>query len=307
MSGPAGAKNRQHLLYIFNYISPVLVFDYCSQMATLAVTPGLQPKNEGFFSNSQTLVTVTILVIILYIIVQYSQLVARYNDIYLTYKITETRPNLPVNIGPSRIVFGYEYPTLASTFQSRPIPQPAAEFLLRLIRTLKVPASSLLLGVDSSPGTTLAHLDSLTASKELWDSPQNPLGARGFGKIPYDSHLVHDYIKKDLETGQARDLSLEVVWLYGYEEYVRQRFTSGSTSVLDEWNYMFGTIAAAPATKSDSACSTAVLASDAISSGISLGGIGLMLPFPANVFSSIALAGVGAITSLASKPQCNLF
>jgi hypothetical protein len=275
-------------------------------MVTLVETPEVQSKNEGFFSNSQTLVTVTILLIILYIIVQYSQLVARYNDIYLTYKIIKDRPNLPVNIGPNRIIFGYEYPTLAGTFQSRPIPQPAAEFLLRLIRTMKVPASSLLNGIDTSTGTALAHLDALLTSKEMWDSPQNPLGANGFGKIPYDSHLVHDYRTKDQETGQSRDLSLEVVWLYGYEEYVRQRFTSGATSVLDEWNYMFGAIAAAPATKEDASCSTAVVASDVVSSGLSMAAIGLMVPPPATAIATSFLGLVGAITSLATKPQCNL-
>ena len=76
------------------------------------------------------------LTIILIAAVRYSALRARYSDIYTTYSALLNIPgnqSIPVNIGPRRIMFGYEFPTLSSVVLSRPISQPAAEFLRPVI------------------------------------------------------------------------------------------------------------------------------------------------------------------------------
>ena len=250
---------------------------------------------------------IVVLTIVLVVTVRYSALRARYADIYLTYNALLSVPGnqaIPVNIGPRRIMFGYEYPDLSSVVMSRPITQPAAEFLLKLIRTIGVPAGYLLAGPDNR----LQNLAAAVASRDAWNSLQNPLGPgpasvagpNGYGKIPYDAMIVQQYNTKTETAGKSRDLSLEVLWLYGYEEYVRQRFTSGATSVLDEWNYMFGSVAQAPATDKDSSCSSTAQASKYASSIFSLGGMGAMF----GPVGAVVGAGVGAFEAWTSTSNC---
>ena len=249
---------------------------------------------------------IILLTIILVVAVRYSMMRARYDDIYKTYSALLSMPGnqeIPVNIGPQRIMLGYEYPELANKILARPIPQPAAEFLLKLIRTIGVPASSLIAG----PNNSLKNLEAVVSSRELWNSLANPLGPgfpsagpNGFGKIPYDAMIVQQYNTKTETAGKSRDLSLEVLWLYGYEEYVRQRFTSGATSVLEEWNYMFGSVAAAPMTPADSSCSTTQQASKYASSIFSMGGMGAMF----GPEGALLGAAVGAFEAWTGTSKC---
>ena len=244
-----------------------------------------------------------VLLLILIVIVQYSALVARYYDIYRTYSAIIDDPkkaNIPVNIGPQRIMLGYEYPTLSAIFLSRPIPQPAAEFLLRLIRTQQLPAAYLLVGIDNS----LANLAVVTGAEADWNAPTNPLGPSGPGRIPWRSTLVQNYGLGTQVAGRARDLSLEVLWLYGYEEYVRQRFTSGATSVLGEWDFMFGAVADAPATPADSSCSAAAVGTDMATQALAMGSMGLMIGGPAAPLLGAAGAGLGALGAWFGKSKC---
>jgi hypothetical protein len=226
-------------------------------------------------------------------------MLARYNDIYKAYGTITDNPkaaNIPVNIGPQRIMLGYEYPTLSAAFLSRPIPQPAAEFLLRLIRTQQLPVSSLLVGVDNK----LSNLAAATSSEDNWKDPANPLGPNGFGKIPWSSRLVKNYSLTTQSDGQPRDLSLEVLWLYGYEEYVRQRFTSGATSVLDEWGFMFGAVASAPATAADSSCTSTAINTEIATQALAVGSMGLAF----GPIGGMVGTGLGAFGAWLGKSKC---
>lgn len=268
------------------------------------------PKSlDGDNGSSDSLIDPTsvgmlvVLIFILIIVVNYAAMRARYDDVYKTYGILDTPQgaNLPVNIGPRRIMLGYEYPGLTALLESRPIPQPAAEFLLRLIRTFYIPDSMLLTPIDPS-ANPLENLKKVISSKENWDDPSNPLGPGGKGQIPYGSHLVSDYAAA--KSGSAKDLSLEVLWCFGYEEFVRQRFTTAATSVLQEWDYMFGAIAAAPSTKDDASCATGAVAATVSSRALSMGAMGLMVPEPFGAVAGLVGLAVGGIDGWFSTGHC---
>lgn len=263
-----------------------------------AVTPkGDDDDGGGSFWSVENAIMILLAIIIIFV-VQYSALRVRYHDIYSAYSLITDNPansGVFVNIGPQRIMLGYEYPTLSSTFLSRPIPQSAAEFMLRLIRTLKMPVNNLLSGF----ATDLSPLKQFVVSEATWKSDSNPLGPSGVGLIPYDSQLVSEYTKP--LTNTSKDLSLEVIWLYGYEEYVRQRFTAGATSVLQEWNYMFGSVAASPPGPGDSACNPVSMGAGAVSQGAMYAAMGAAIVPP---FGAIVGGLIGAGSSLLSSPQC---
>jgi len=274
-------------------------------MSALSSAPtNSMPSVEGSsYWTSFQVGALVVLLLILIVVVQYSSLVARYYDIYRTYGAIIDDPkkaNIPVNIGPQRIMLGYEYPTLSATFLSRPIPQSAAEFLLRLVRTQQLPAAYLLVGIDNS----LDNLKVVTNSEADWNAATNPLGPNGAGKIPWRSSLVQNYSLNTQVAGKARDLSLEVLWLYGYEEYVRQRFTSGATSVLNEWDFMFGAVADAPATPADSSCSAAAVGTDMATQALAMGSMGLMIGGPFAPIAGTGGAVLGALGAWFGKSKC---
>jgi len=251
---------------------------------------------------------IVLLLIILYVVVQYANLRMRYQDIYDHYSEIVLRfPNIPINIGPSRVVLGYERPWWSQIVMSQPITQQAADFLLRLIRVQKIPSS--LMFVGPAPGAGKAATDALErfiATPKTWVSTSNLLFNRC--KIPWNSHLVQSYyniVKGRPPTAVfGNSYSLLVLWLYGFEEYVRQRFTEAATSVLSEWDYMFATVTAPPPShgnEADQSCSVANLSSAAISGGAA----GAMLGAPvAPPFGAIGGFVAGSVLSLVSKKQC---
>jgi hypothetical protein len=233
-----------------------------------------------------------LLCIILFIAVQYSYMKVRYNDIYQIYAPMIGK-NVFVNIGPQRIMLGYEYPKISSMFLSRPITQTAAEFLLRIIRVRRPPAIYLFKGFSDDT----SQLQKLVANADSWNQAGNPL--KTIGGIGFETDLVQNY-GDGTPAKPIKDYSLEILWRYGYEEYIRQRFTESSTSVMQEWDYMFGETAKAPNTNKDNACNATSMAAGAISQAAMFGAMGAAAGPP-----GMAVMGlIGAASSLFSTPQC---
>lgn len=263
------------------------------------------------------------LLVILYVAFEYSALRAKYDKLFSWYsQIATTNPNNVPSIGPMRIVLSYERPWL-SRLMTRPITQETAEFLLRLAQQEEIRAEYMVFG----PGTIMYPTNSIPAlinfcqNEPAWNSANNPLGpgpgpgpAPGAGNIPFNSDLVCGYRRQNniassgCGTETEGDLSLETLWMHGYEEYVRQRFTSGASSVLGEWNYMFGQNAAAPPLNTGDACSVSSFLSGGIQAGIGAAGVGAMLGAPEGGIGAIpgAIIGFigGAASSLLGKAKC---
>jgi len=268
-------------------------------------------------------IIVLILLLILYFAFEYSQLRSKYDKLFSWYSTIEaSNPSVIPSIGPMRIVLTYERPWLGR-LMSRPITQEMAEFILRLAQQEQINSAYMIYG----PGPFLypdidpiTKLDELVKDQNKWENKDpsivNPLGpGDGYGNIPYNSDLVCGY-RYEIGGGAATgcgphinegDLSLRTLWMHGYEEYVRQRFTSASTSVLGEWNYMFAEDIAPPLDTGD-ACSPSSFLSDGIQAGIGAAGVGAMLGAPEGGIGTIpgAIIGfiIGAGSSLIGKAKC---
>jgi len=248
------------------------------------------------------LATVLLLLAVLYIAVEYANLRSRYDNIYSWYAALKLPPGAQFSIGPTRIALGYDRPWMAA-LHTRPIPQTAAEFLMRLISQVKVNPLYLYDGPNHIHGD-LQSLDWYTASKEQWADPTNPLFAMG---IPYNSPLVQGYIAlKTPSTARDGDMSLLTLWNHGFEEYVRQRFSGSATSVLQEWNFMFGAVPSAGVTPSS--CGALNLVSGAASAGVGAAGVGAMVgsaggPIGTGIGAAIGFV-FGAGVSLLGKTEC---
>jgi hypothetical protein len=264
-------------------------------------------------------IVVLTLLVILYFAFEYSTLRAKYDKLFTWYSVIGvTNPNNTPSIGPMRIALSYERPWL-SRLMTRPISQEMAEFMLRLIQQEHINASYLVYGPGafaSNPDEALAALGALCQSETAWNDPKNnPLGPSsedypGNGGIPYDSALVCGYRfqilapKGSCGTNIVQgDLSLATLWMHGYEEYVRQRFTSAATSVLQEWNFMFAEDTAPPIPTSD-ACSAASFASGGIQAGIGAAALGAMMAPEAAPVGAVIGFIVGAASSLLTKTKC---
>jgi len=254
-------------------------------------------------------VVIVLLLLILYVSFQYATLRMRYADIYSWYDEVEAKaPNKLVNIGPTRIVFSYEYPAWARVFMSRPITSEAANFLLRLKRVKGLPAHLMVGGPGKSYSKTeIPVLNALVSTEERWNSPTNPLYV--YLGIPWSSALVRSYYnaaKGHYDADHVGDsYSLMVLWLYGFEEYVRERFTEGSTSVLSEWDYMFANVSDAPPRlppKVAGKCNAAGVASSAMSGGIA-GGIAIGMATGGPV-GAVGGALAGTLVSMFSTGTC---
>jgi len=246
---------------------------------------------DSSFVSAETGVLV-LLCIILFIAVQYSYMKVRYNDIYQIYAPLIGK-NVFVNIGPQRIMLGYEYPKISSMFLSRPITQTAAEFLLRIIRVRRPSAIYLFKGFSDDT----SQLQKLVTNADSWNQAGNPL--KTIGGIGYDSALVQNY-GDGTSKASRKDYSLEILWRFGYEEYVRQRFTESSTSVMQEWDYMFGDIEKAPVTDKDNACNATSMAAGAVSQGAMFAAMGAAAGPP----GAAVMGLIGVASSLFSTPQC---
>lgn len=254
---------------------------------------------------------------IAYIALQYSALRAKYDSLFSWYAdLSTTNPGLQPSIGPTRIALSYERPWLAR-LMTRPISQEMGEFMLRLVQQEKINPSYLITGPAAYVDPSLDPVNELNlkvASQSAWEVAGDKGNPLWLGGIPYNSRLVLGYrcqIGQGSICGGADDiqgdLSLLTLWMHGYEEYVRQRFTSGATSVLQEWNYMFAQDAVVPI-DTGNGCDAGMIASDGISAAIGAAGVGAMLGAPEGGIGAIpgAIAGfiVGFGGSLLGKTKC---
>jgi hypothetical protein len=262
------------------------------------------------------LLTVLTLLVILLIALEYASLHAKYDWLYTIYD--DYMRNAPAgtkfDIGPTRIALAYERPWVANTIMSRPLNQTGAEFLLKLIKVLNIPGDYLTGTADINIlAPTVADLNAFVGAGKppdpsTWENNNNALYM--IGKIPYHSQLVQGYYNQ-INSGQGGDttggdLSLMILWLYGYEEYVRERFTWSATSVLEEWNYMFALTQPAPSLPPADGCKN--LATGIVSSGTAWAGIGAMIGSSVPVLGTALGAAIGfvggAAAGLIGKGKC---
>jgi hypothetical protein len=264
------------------------------------------------------LLSVLAMIMILYFAVEFAKLRAKYNWFYSWYRdyLANSPAGTPVNIGPTRAALAYERPWLSNLVCSRPITQSAAEFLMRLVR-MNIPAQYLLsppsAGLTASPADAITMLNNFTVNEASWVSKNNPLSTTGV--VPYDSALVQGYVAQvhsgtaTTPPNMAGDLSLQILWLYGYEEFIRERFSWSATSVLSEWNYMFGVDVISPTTTPpDDDCSAGSFISSAMSMGMAGAGVGTGIGAAAGGIGALPGAGIGflagAVSSIFTKTQC---
>jgi hypothetical protein len=277
----------------------------------------VMPSTSSTSSTSSTAVIVVLaLLVILYGVVQYASFRSKYDSVFSWYaNVTAKNKNIVPNIGPLRVALGYERPWLAQ-YLTRPIPQTAAEFMLRLVAQERINPTYLLVGPGTiGAGGGMAALAGFCASSTAWADPANVLGSgvgTGGGAIPFDSALVRGYrcqLSAAACSGNivSGDLSLATLWMHGYEEYVRQRFTSAATSVLQEWNYMFATDVPAPIA-AENACGASSIVSDVFSAGVGAAGVGAMIGAPEGGIGALPGAIIGFILgaggSLFGKSAC---
>lgn len=281
-------------------------------------------------SSLSTALIILALMLLIYVAFQYSALRMKYKDLFGWYDtLTSQNKNIIPNIGPMRIALSYERPWLAQ-YITRPIPQSMAEFMIRLVGQERINPTYLLNGPNAQyPGETgVAALALYCSSAAAWDgtgadppSVPNPLGAAGGGHIPYWSELVQGYRQQlagacvppgctpptNIPPGTKADLSLLTLWMHGYEEYIRQRYTAAATSVLQEWNFMFAADVPAPVATGE-ACGGTTIASDMISAGVGAAGVGAMMGAPEGGIGAVpgAIIGfiIGAGGSLFGKSSC---
>ena len=274
------------------------------------------------------LLTVLVLTLVLGLALDYSVIRARYDWLYQKYGTALMgRPNkaAPVSIGPGRIVLAYERPWLAQLVQARPLSMAAATFLMRLVK-YGVHPDLLLSGVSGSVDrhtppsadalrNAVSSLEAWTAMGKADDPARPPIPAAAWlaMNVPYNSALVAGYraqLGMSALGSPSGDLSLLILWLYGCEEYVRERFSSGATSALSEWNFMLG--AGAPAAHALAGSSLAPATGgggcDAVSMAYSIGstmvgtiGVGAMFAPPFGAIGG-AVAGIGL--GLLGKASC---
>ena len=241
------------------------------------------------------------MIIVLLIALEYARLHSKYDWLFSNYATYyRFAPPSTSNIGPTRIVLSYERPWVSNLITTRPITSTGAEFLLKLIKTINIPAQYLINSADNNIPASVKNLNNFVVSKDTWNIQNNPLFT--IGLIPYESNLVRGYQNQiGLTSGQG-DLSLMILWLYGYEEYVRERFTWSATSVLDEWNYMFATDIPAQL-PGNNPCDIGSIATNAISMGLGAAGVGAAVS-GGNPFGALAGFVFGTVSSLLTKTKC---
>lgn len=243
------------------------------------------------------IMTILTLCVILLIALEYAKLHSKYDwlySIYATY-INTSPPNTILNVGPTRIVLAYERPWVSNLLMTRPLTPTGAEFLIKLIKVINIPALYLASSTTNTRPASVAKLNDLVKTEAAWMVDSNVLYT--IGKIPYKTTLVSGYVAQiypnSTNTLKTGDLSLQILWLYGYEEYVRERFTWSATSVLEEWNYMFALTVPAPTIPQADGCSG--LATNIISNGTAWAGIGAMVGSAAPGIGTVLGTGLGFI------------
>jgi hypothetical protein len=254
---------------------------------------------------NKNILSVLTIIIVLFIVLEYAKLRSKYDWLYSNYatyyKLSPAGSTS--SIGPTRIALTYERPWLANIITTRPITPNGAEFLIKLIKDLNITAEYLTNSVDNYQPPSVKNLNTFVSNEQLWKSDNNILYK--IGAIPWNSDLVQRY--KNTFTACTTqpcvgDLSLLILWLYGYEEYVRERFTASSTSVLSEWNFMFATNIPSPV-PTNNGCDTSTITGNIMSMGLAGAGVGAAVSGGNPVGAFIGFFG-GAIGSLLTKTKC---
>ena len=138
--------------------------------------------------------------------------------------------------------------------------------------------------------------------------------------IPWSSALVQGYVlqtstPKPINTPKYTkkpDLGLIVLWLHGYEEYTRQRFSEGGSSVLIEWDRMFGKLAlpsaVIPPKMPSTSCGTGELVGSIGAQAVGGAGAGAMVGSAVGPVGTAVGAAIGALVgggiAAAGKSNC---